>query len=478
MSGGNGKSVVVIGAGPGGYAAAFHANDLGLNVTLVDTEPNPGGVCLYRGCIPSKALLHVARIINEAADAEYWGVKFSKPKIDVERLRRSKNDVVQKMTGGLGQLCKARKIKFVQGRASFEDSRTVRVTSDTGEEQRLNPDYTILAAGSRPATLPDLYLESDRLLNSTTALEVEEVPRTLLVIGGGYIGLELGSVYATLGSKVTVVEMTDGLLPGADRELVAILKRRLDEQMAAILLNTKVVELVEKRDGVQVTLESQGQKPVKKTFEKVLISVGRKPNSSGIGLNHTKVVVNAKGFVEVDDHRRTSDPSIFAIGDIAGEPMLAHKASHEGRVAAEVIAGHKAVFAPRAIPAVVFTDPEVAWCGLSESEAKTLKRDVHVARFPWSASGRATTLNRDDGLTKLITDPESGVLLGMGVVGPNAGELIAQGVVAIEMGATAEDLSLSIHPHPTLSETIMESAELIFGPGTHVFRPKRPVARS
>lgn len=465
--------VAIIGGGPGGYAAAFMASDLGLDVTLIDVEMNPGGVCLYRGCIPSKALLHVAKVLNDAQEAEHWGIKFPRPRIDLDKMRASKEAVVQKMTAGLGQLCKARKINYVQGRASFESSTAIKVTGDDGHEQLLTTDYTILAAGSRPATLPDLYLESDRLLNSTTALQIEGIPKTLLVIGGGYIGLELGSVYAALGSKVTVVEMTEGLLPGADADLVGILSQRMQKVMHAIYLNTRVTSMQEKSGGIQVTFESGDGRQRKEAFEKVLVSVGRKPNSSGLGLNNTKVIVGPKGFVQVDEQRRTTDPTIFAIGDIAGEPMLAHKASHEGRVAAQVIAGRKAAFEPAAIPAVVFTDPEVAWAGLTEWQAKRDNIKIKVSRFPWGASGRASTLNRSDGVTKLIAEPESGRVLGVGIVGPGAGELIAEGVLAIEMGTTAEDMGLSIHPHPTLSETIMESAELIFGHGTHVYRPRK-----
>ncbi|MFA6244026.1 MAG: dihydrolipoyl dehydrogenase [Candidatus Hydrogenedentales bacterium] len=472
-NGSNGKRLAVIGGGPGGYAAAFMAADLGLEVTLIDLEPNPGGVCLYRGCIPSKALLHCAKIINDAVEAEHWGIRFGQPQIDLDKMRAGKDAVISKMTGGLGQLCKARRIQYVQGRANFEESRVIKVTSDSGKEQIINTDTTILAAGSRPASLPDMLIESDRVMNSTTALQIPGIPKSLLVIGGGYIGLEIGSVYAALGTKVTVVEMTDGLLPGADRDLVKILAKQMDHVFDRVLLQTKVKKLSEEKDGIAVTLESVDGKAKKEKFERVLVSVGRRPNSSGLGLNNTTVTVNAKGFVEVDLQRRTSDPAIFAIGDIAGEPMLAHKASHEGRIAAEVVAGHNVAFEPRAIPAVVFTDPEIAWCGLTEAQATAENRDVEIARFPWGASGRASTLNRSDGLTKLLTDPESGQVLGVGIVGPGAGELISQGVLAIEMGATASDVGLSIHPHPTLSETIMETADLIFGHGTHIYKPKK-----
>lgn len=463
--------VAVIGAGPGGYAAAFLAADLGLDVTVIDVEPNPGGTCLYRGCIPSKALLHVAKVISDAREALHWGLRFSEPEIELEKLRSSTADVVKQMTGGLGQLCKARKIKYVQGRASFLDSNTLEVFGESIHTQ-ISAEHTIIAAGSRPALFGPL-IDSPRIMNSTNALLLHDIPKTLLVIGGGYIGLELGSVYANLGSQTTVVEMTDGLLYGADRDLVAPLHRRMENMFHEILLNTKVAELKEQKNGMRVRLEGPGiDKPVR-TFDKVLVCVGRKPNASGLGLKSTKVEVDERGFIKVDAQRRTSDPAIFAIGDIVGGPMLAHKASHEGRVAAEVIAGHNVAFEPLAIPAVVFTDPEVAWCGLQETEAKAQDRQVHVLRFPWAASGRAATLNRIEGLTKLVCDAESEQILGVGIVGQGAGELISEGALAIEMGAVAKDLDLTIHPHPTLSETIMESAASFYGQSTHIFRPRK-----
>jgi dihydrolipoyl dehydrogenase len=465
--------LVVIGAGPGGYAAAFKAADLGLQVALIDVAPNPGGVCSFSGCIPSKTLLHVAKVITEAAELEHYGVKFNKPKINVKTLREAKDAVVNKLTGGLGQLAKARKVEYIQGRASFMDSNTLLVVDEAGAEQVVRCDHTIVATGSRPATLPGIDLESPRLLNSTTALEVEDVPKTLLVVGGGYIGLELGSVYAALGTKVTVVEMTDGLLPGADRDLVKVLAGRIDEIMEAVLLGTKVTGMEEVDRGIQVTMEDADGAASEAVFEKVLVSIGRKPNSSGLSLNSTDVEVDERGFVRVNHERRTADPRIFAIGDIAGEPMLAHKATHEGRVAAEAVAGETVAFEPRAIPAVVFTDPEIAWAGLTELEAEQQGIDIQVSKFPWGASGRATTLQRNDGLTKVIAHPESKQVLGIGIVGPSAGELIAQGVLAIEMGALASDLSMSIHPHPTLSETVMESAEMIFGQSAHFYRPRK-----
>ncbi len=465
--------LVVIGAGPGGYAAAFLAADLGLEVTVIDPEVNPGGVCLYRGCIPSKALLHVAKLISETREAENWGITFQEPNINIEKLREWKNNVVSRLTNGTGQLLKQRKINHIQGRAYFVDSNTIEITVVKEGKKTLQYDYAILATGSRPAEIPGLTIDSPRVLNSTSALELEDVPKNLLVIGGGYIGLEMGSVYAALGSKVSVVEMLPGLLPGADRDLVKILHKSLEKRFEQILLETKVSDMKAVQDGVRVRFEGENVDKETQKFDKVLVSIGRRPNSDGLGLENTKVEVDEKGFIKIDEQRRTSDNSIFAIGDLAGEPMLAHKASHEGRVAAEVIAGHKTVYGPHAVPAVVFTDPEVAWAGLTETQAKEQKQKVEIMRFPWAASGRAISMDRTDGVTKLIIDPESERILGMGVVGSGAGELIAEGVLAIEMAANATDVKLSIHPHPTLSETVMESAEMLFGQATHVYRPKR-----
>jgi len=465
--------IAVVGGGPGGYAAAFLAADLGMNVTLIDPELNPGGVCLYRGCIPSKALLHVAKLIDESRHAKNWGVEYSDPKIDLTRLRSWKEGVVKKLTGGLGVLSKQRKVEYVQGRAGFENSSTLRVSRVNGGEETLNFDRIILATGSRPAIIPSLKLDSPRVLDSTTALDLNDVPGTLLVVGGGYIGLELGTVYAALGSKVSVVEMLPGLLPGADRDLVLPLHKRVEKIFDSILLNTTVAGMKEESGGICVTFDGPEIKEREKLFEKVLVSVGRKPNSEIPGLQKTQVQVGPHGFIQVNKQLRTDDPSVYAIGDVVGEPMLAHKASHEGRTAVEAIAGHKVAFEPNAIPAVVFTDPEIAWCGLTETQAQKENREIKVARFPWGASGRATTLDRTEGMTKLILDPESGRVLGMGIVGAGAGELIAEGVLAIEMAALAKDVALSIHPHPTLSETVMESAEVFFGTSTHVYRPRR-----
>jgi dihydrolipoamide dehydrogenase len=465
-------SLAVIGAGPGGYAAAFLAADLGIEVTLIDPEPNPGGVCLYRGCIPSKALLHVAKVVAEAREAENWGVSFGKPTIDIDRIREWKNSVVESLTGGLGQLCRQRGLNFVQGTARFTDARTLDIEKSDSTTEKLRFEHAIIATGSRPAAVPSLSIDSPRVINSSGALAFESVPKTLLVVGGGYIGLELGSVYATLGSRVSVVEMMPSLLPGADSDMVRILHKKLDGLFESIMLETTVASMTEQKSGVKVGVKGKnGEKDLR--FEKVLVSVGRRPNSEGLGLENTKVVVGDRGFIEVDEARRTKEPSIFAIGDVVGEPMLAHKASHEGRVAAEVIAGRDVVFEPRAIPAVVFTDPEIAWCGMTENEARETGRDIRIARFPWAASGRAKTLGQDNGVTKIIAEPSSDRVLGVGIVGVGAGDLIAEAVLGIEMGATVKDIALTIHPHPTLSETIMESAEVYFGESSHLFRPRR-----
>ncbi len=467
--------LVVIGAGPGGYAAAFAAADLGLQVALVDPEANPGGVCLFRGCIPSKALLHVAKMIGEAKHAPAWGVTFGEPKIDLDKLRAYKDGVVGKMTGGLGQLNKARKINYIQGMATFESSSRISIELVKGGTDTLDFAHAIIATGSRPTTIPGWTSKSGRLMDSTSALDLPDIPKSLLVVGGGYIGLELGSVYAALGTKVSVVEMTAGLLPGADRDLVTFLHRQLDKTLHKIMLNAKVTGMKDVKGGMEVTIDGAELKDDEKTqvFERVLVSIGRKPNIAVPGLDKTGVKISDKGFINVDHTLKTDDPKIYAIGDVVGEPMLAHKASAEARVAVESIAGHDVVFEPQAIPAVVFTDPEVAWCGLTEGEAKKQNRRVEVAKFPWAALGRAVAIDRPEGVTKLIIDPDTERILGVGIVGSGAGELIAEGVVAVEMAALATDLKMSIHPHPTLSETMMEAAEVFFGTSTHVYRPKK-----
>jgi dihydrolipoamide dehydrogenase len=473
MSDNQSLNIAVIGGGPGGYAAAFLAADLGMTVTLIDPELNPGGVCLYRGCIPSKALLHVAKLLEESHQAKDWGIEFAAPKIDLARLRSWKENVVKKLTGGLGVLSKQRKVKYVQGRAAFDNSTTVRVTKTDGSEESLSFDRIVIATGSRPTAVPTLKLDTPRMMDSTGALSLDDIPGSLLVVGGGYIGLELGSVYAALGTRVTVVEMLPGLLPGADRDLVLPLHKRLEKMFAQILLNTTVTAVKDEGSGIRATFDGPDIKEREKVFDRVLVSVGRKPNSEIPGLEKTRVQVGPRGFIQVNKQLQTDDPSIYAIGDVVGEPMLAHKASHEGRVAVEAIAGHKVAFEPNAIPAVVFTDPEVAWCGLTETQAQRENRAVNVAKFPWAASGRALTLDRPEGMTKLIIDPETERVLGVGMVGVGAGELIAEGVLAIEMAALASDVALTIHPHPTLSETIMQSAEVFFGTSTDIYRPKR-----
>lgn len=465
--------LVVIGGGPGGYAAAFYAADLGLEVTLVELEKNPGGVCLYRGCIPSKALLHVAKLLHETKHSAEWGIEYSDPKINLDKLRDWKQSVVNKLTGGLGVLTKQRKINYIQGRATFLDASTLSIETSDGKNTKLSFENAIVATGSRPTRVGALWIDSPRMMDSTSALDLPDIPQSLLVIGGGYIGLELGTVYSALGSKVSVVEMTNGLLPGADRDLVAILQKRLEGQLHAIHLQTKVLGLKEEKKGIRATLQDADGTTREELFDRALMSIGRAPNSGGLGLETTQVEINKRGFLEVDAQRRTRESNIYAIGDVAGDPMLAHKASHEARVAVEAIAGHPAAWEPNAIPAVVFTDPEIAWAGLTETEAAKAGKAVEVARFPWAASGRALTLDRTDGVTKLLIEPGTQRLLGVGICGPGAGEMIAEGVLALEMGATAEDLKATIHAHPTLSETVMESAEVFFGQATHMYRPKK-----
>ncbi len=463
------RELVVIGAGPGGYAAAFMAADLGLDVTLVDPEPDPGGVCLFRGCIPSKALLHVARTVEQARAASAWGVSFDEPTVDLDKMRAWKDEVVHGLTGGLGQLADRHDIDYLQARATFEDHRTLKV----GGDRRVRFRHAIIATGSKPASLPGLPFDSERIWSSREALELVDLPERLLVVGGGYIGLEMGTVYQALGTDVTVVETTDGLLPGVDRELVGPLARRLEARLGAIHLRTKVTDASETGQGVDVVLEGQGVDEPRQSFDRVLVAVGREPAHDGLGLEHTRVEVGPDGFIAVDAQRRTTEPHIFAIGDVTTEPMLAHKAHHEGRVAAEVIAGRRARFEPRAIPAVVFTEPEIAWCGLSEDEAQSQGRQVRIGRFPWSASGRARTMGERDGLTKIVVDAQTERVLGVGLVGAGAGELIAEGALAVEMAARLDDLAMTIHPHPTLSETLMEAAQAVRGEATHIYRKPR-----
>lgn len=465
--------LVVIGGGPGGYPAAFYAADLGMDVTVIDRELNPGGVCLFKGCIPSKALLHVAKLINETKEASAWGVNLGEPEVDIDKLRSFKEGVVNKLTGGLGMLSKQRKVNFIQGSATFVDNNTLSVETVDGVTQELKFEKAIIATGSSPTIVPGLSIDSPRVVDSTGALELPFKPKSMLVIGGGYIGLEMGTVYAAIGADVTVVEMTSTLLPSADRDLVQPLEKRLKKEFKEIKTKTKVAKLEDVGDTVKVTFEDDKGNVTEEHFELVLMSIGRRPNSKGFGVENTGVKVDERGWIETDSQRRTHESHIWAIGDVAGEPMLAHKATYEGKVAVQAIQGKRSVYDPAAIPAVVFTDPEIAWAGLTELEAKEQGIAIKVAKFPWAASGRATTLDRSDGLTKLITHPETEQILGIGICGPGAGELIAEGTLAIEMGATVEDLSLTIHPHPTLSETVMESAEAYYGHSPHFYQPKR-----
>ena len=465
--------VVVLGGGPGGYAAAFLAADLGMEVAIVERDERLGGTCLLRGCSPSKALLHVGRVLSEAREMEEWGIHFAKPKLDIDALRARKDKVISALTSGLAQLARRRNVTLIRGTARFTGSTTLEVASvePGGASQTITFEHCILASGSRPTRIPAFDIGSPRVMDSTGALELADVPESLLVVGGGYIGLEMGTVYAELGSKVSVVELTDTLLPGADRDLVKPLQKRIEGLFSAIMLRTKVVKLEDTGTAVRASFEGPDGPSVQE-FSRVLVAVGRRPNSDGLGLENTKAVVSPKGFVEVDGQQRTADPHLLAIGDVCGEPMLAHRASHQGKVAVEALHGEPALFAPRAIPAVVFTDPEIAWAGLTENDLAISGQTVEISRYPWIASGRAHALGRTDGLTKILVDPETDTVLGVGIVGAGAGELIAEGVLAIEMGCSARDLMEAIHPHPTLGETLAFSAENYFGMATEIYRPK------
>jgi dihydrolipoamide dehydrogenase len=450
--------LVVIGGGPGGYTAALRAAELGIKTVLVDAQAKPGGVCLHMGCIPSKALLHAAEVLRSAQHASSIGLHFGKPEIKLDELRNWKNSVTDKLAQGIIGMCKSAGVDIMRGRAVFTDSRNLRIEGDNEQpSSRIKFKHAILATGSRPIKLRGLDIESPRLLDSTSALNLQDIPAKLLVIGGGYIGLEMATVYSALGSEVTVVEMTDGLLPGVDRDLVRPLATSMQGKLKAIYLSTKVTSLKEENDGIVATFEGTDV-PASVKFDRVLMSVGRRPNSDNIGLEKTSVEIDAHGFVVIDEQCRTADKRILAIGDVSGQPMLAHRAMRQGYVAAEVLAGRSSAFDNRAIPAVVFTEPEIAWCGLTETEAKAAGREVSAAKFPWSASGRAQTLADANGQTKVVFDPQTTQVLGVGIVGPGAGELIAEAVLAIEMGAVLEDLVVAIHPHPTLSETIAEAA--------------------
>jgi dihydrolipoamide dehydrogenase len=463
--------LVVLGAGPGGYAAAFLAADKGMKVTLIDPTERPGGTCLHVGCIPSKAVLHAAKLITDARDGAHIGVKFGKPEIDINGVRGHWQKVVDKLSGNLVQLTKARKVAYVKGRGKFVDGETVEA-----DGARYRFKHAIIATGSVPTRPPSLNLNSPRVMDSTGALKLEDVPPRLLVVGGGYIGLELGYVYAALGSKVTVVEMTDGLLPGVDRDLVQPLHKRLEGLFDKIYLKTLVEKLEETPKGIKASLKGEGVEDKAPVFDRVLVAVGRRPNSRDLGLDRAGVELDEKGFVKVNDQRRTTAERIYAIGDVAGEPMLAHKATYEGKIAVEVIAGEPAVVDFRAVPAVVFTDPEVAWCGLTETEAKKQGREVKRVRWSWQGSGRALTLGRTEGLTKLLVDSETERVLGVGIVGAGAGELLGEAMLAIEMAASARDVALTMHAHPTLTETVGEAAESLYGLSPHQMPAKRLAA--
>jgi dihydrolipoamide dehydrogenase len=461
--------VLVIGGGPGGYAAAFRAADLGLDVTLVDAEGRLGGVCLFRGCIPSKTLLYVSELLHDAARAEEMGLKFCKPEIDLDKLRGWKDGVVGRLASGLMELARKRGVQVIHGQAEFESSERARVHGS--DISLLKFKNAIIATGSYARPLPGMeFKPGGRIMGSTGALELPDVPARLLVIGGGYVGVELGSVYASLGSRVTMVEGSDRLMKGADRDLIQPIVSRLEEQFESILVGRRIKTFEERDDSVRVLFD--GGEDTWQTFDRVLIAVGRLPNTQSIGLEKTAVKTDDRGFIRVDEQRRTTDENIFAIGDVIGGEMLAHKAMHDGKVAAEVIAGEPSAFDYQAIPAVVYTDPEAAWCGLTEENAAKANRPVKISRFPWSASGRAMTMGVK-GMTKLVIDPETGRVLGMGIVGRAAGELISEGVFAIEMGALAEDLALSMHPHPTLSESEEEASAAFLGSATHILSQKK-----
>ena len=468
--------VLVLGAGPGGYTAAFRAADLGKKVVLVERHATLGGVCLNVGCIPSKALLHAASVIEQAASFAERGLRFGEPEIDLEKLREWKNEVVGRLTGGLAGLAKKRRVEVVTGIGTFQGPHQITVESESGARS-ISFDRAIIAAGSRVVEIPGIPYDDPRVMDSTDALEIPDVPERLLVIGGGIIGLEMAMVYGALGSRLTIVELLDGIMPGTDRDLVRPLEKRLEEQLGAeIFVKTRVVAIEPGSDGLEARLEGE-QAPASVTADRVLVSVGRRPNSDRIGLDAAGVALDERGFIKVDAQQRTNVPHIFAIGDIVGQPQLAHKATHEGKVAAEVAAGGRSAFDARVIPSVAYTDPEVAWVGLTETEAKARGITYERASFPWAASGRALGLGRSDGTTKILVDPSSGRILGGGMVGPHAGDLVAELALAIEMDAEAADLALTIHPHPTLSETLGFAAEAWEGTLTDLYLPKRKKKR-
>ena len=468
--------VVVLGAGPGGYTAAFRAADLGKKVILIERYPTLGGVCLNVGCIPSKALLHMAKVITEADEAAHAGISFGKPVIDIDKLRAWKDGVLGKLTKGLSGLAKQRKVQVITGRGEFASANTIRVETADGVKT-VAFENCIIAAGSSVARIPGFPYDDPRIIDSTGALKLAEVPKRLLVIGGGIIGLEMATVYDALGSKITVVELMDALIPGADKDIVRVLSKRIEKRYEKILLKTKVSKIEAQKAGLKVTFEGANEDgtagTTTDTFDAALMAVGRRPNGREIKAEAAGVTVNERGYIPADKQQRTNVPHIYAIGDVCGEPMLAHKATHEAKIAAEVIAGHKAFFDARTIPSVAYTDPEIAWMGLTETQAQAQGIDYEKASFPWAASGRALATGRDDGMTKLLLDKQSRRVLGAAIVGVNAGELIAEAVLALEMGADATDLCLTIHPHPTLSETLFFAAEMAEGSITDLYVPKK-----
>ena len=467
----NATEIVVLGAGPGGYAAAFYAAEKGKSVTLVEQNRRLGGTCLTVGCIPSKSLLHAANLIAEAKDSGFRGIAFDSPQIDLDKMRAWKESIVDKLASGVAVLAQKRNVSVLRGRGYFEDARTLRVETEAGQ-QFVTFEHAIIAVGSSPA-MPDAFnLGNRRIMTSTEALEIEEIPRDFLIVGGGYIGMELGTVYATLGSNVVVAEALPAVLQGADPDLVRPVLRRVGKLFKEVRTGVKVQKMATAGKQIRVTMEVEG-KAREELYDRVLVSVGRVPNTKNLGLENTKVLRDERGFVRVNERQQTAEPTISAIGDVAGGVLLAHKAAKEARIAVEVIMGESSTFEHIIIPAVVFTDPEIAWCGLTEQEAREKDRAVEVVRFPWSASGRALSFDRTDGMTKLIVDPGSERVLGVGIVGAGAGELISEGVLAIEMGATAKDLAESVHPHPTLSETIAEAAEAFYGTATHTYSRRR-----
>ena len=466
--------IVVLGAGPGGYAAAFYAADKGKKVVMVEQEKRLGGVCLNRGCIPSKALLHASKLIAEAEESGFRGIHFDKPRLDLSQMRSWKESILDKLAGGISTIAKHRKVEVMQGRGYFEDSATLRVETEKGQ-QFVSFEQAIIAVGSKAAMPAAFDLGNPRVMTSTEALEIEEIPKDLLIVGGGYIGMELGTVYATLGSSVVVVEALDHILTGADVDLARPVVKRAEKMFRELRVKTKVVKMATVGKQIKVNMEVEGAKK-EELYDRVLVSVGRVPNCSDLGLENTKVLRNDRGYIVVNERQQTGDPNIYAIGDVVGGVMLAHKASKEGRIAVEVITGETSTFEDIIIPAVVFTDPELAWCGLTEEEARQKGRTVEVSKFPWSASGRALSFDRTDGMTKLIIDPETERILGVGIVGAGAGELIGEGVLAIEMGATAKDIAESVHPHPTLSETIAECAEAYYGYATNTVSRRKALA--